>query len=206
MYNQRLRQQFRQIIGQSPQMLGIFELIEKVADCDSTVLITGESGTGKELIAKAIHQLSDRKNEAFVAINCGAIPSDLLESELFGHVKGAFTGAIANRVGRFELADQGTIFLDEIGDLAPALQVKFLRVLQERQFEPVGSTKSIYVNVRVIAATNKNLFELTQRGLFREDLFYRLNVIPIQVPPLRERKNDIPKLLLHFIEIMNIKK
>jgi len=206
MQNARLRYQFSQIIGQSQQMQDVFTLVEKVADSDSTILITGESGTGKELIAKAIHSLSSRKHESFIAINCGAIPSELLESELFGHVRGAFTGAISTRAGRFELADGGTIFLDEIGDLAPQLQVKLLRVLQERSFEPVGSTKSIHVDVRVIAATNKNLEELARSGQFREDLFYRLNVIPISVPPLRDRKQDIPHLLTHFIEQMNIRK
>jgi transcriptional regulator with GAF, ATPase, and Fis domain len=206
MQNARLRYQFSQIIGQSSQMQDVFSLVEKVADSDSTILITGESGTGKELIAKSIHTLSSRKHESFIAINCGAIPSELLESELFGHVRGAFTGAISTRAGRFELADGGTIFLDEIGDLAPQLQVKLLRVLQERSFEPVGSTKSIHVNVRVIAATNKNLEDLTRTGQFREDLFYRLNVIPIAVPPLRERKEDIPYLLTHFIQILNARK
>jgi len=206
MQNARLRYQFSQIIGQSQEMQDVFSLVEKVADSDSTILITGESGTGKELIAKSIHSLSSRKHESFIAINCGAIPSELLESELFGHVRGAFTGAISTRAGRFELADGGTIFLDEIGDLAPQLQVKLLRVLQERSFEPVGSTKSIHVNVRVVAATNKNLEELARAGQFREDLFYRLNVIPIGVPPLRERKQDVPHLLAHFIQLMNARK
>jgi transcriptional regulator with GAF, ATPase, and Fis domain len=201
-----LRHYFRHIIGQSEKMLEVFSLVEKVADSDSTVLITGESGTGKELIAKAVHSLSHRKKDSFIAINCGAIPSELLESELFGHTRGAFTGAISNRSGRFEMADGGTIFLDEIGDLAPQLQVKLLRVLQERSFEPVGSTKSFHVDVRVVAATNKNLEELVQKGQFREDLFYRLNVIPIKVPSLRERKSDIPYLLHHFIQNLNLRK
>ncbi|MEI7974200.1 MAG: sigma-54 dependent transcriptional regulator, partial [Bdellovibrio sp.] len=165
--------------------------------------ITGESGTGKELIARAIHYNSPRAQQAFVAINCGAIPAELLESELFGHIKGAFTGAIANRLGRFELADGGTIFLDEIGDLQPSLQVKLLRVLQERSFEPVGGSKSLQVNVRVIAATNKNLESSVDEKKFREDLFYRLNVFPISVPALRERPTDIPALLSHFVAHVN---
>jgi len=194
---------FDQIIGESDQIKSVLNLIERVADSDSTVLITGESGTGKELVARAIHYNSDRADSPFIAINCGAIPTELLESELFGHVKGAFTGAISNRVGRFELADGGTIFLDEIGDLEPALQVKILRALQERSFEPVGGTKTISVNVRVIAATNKNLEEQVRAGKFREDLFYRLNVIPIMIPALRERKVDVPLLFSHFIEQFN---
>lgn len=206
MHEARQRFQFNKIIGQSEQMHNVFHIVEKVADSDSTVLITGESGTGKELIARALHDLSPRKKEPFIAINCGAIPTELLESELFGHVRGAFTGAISNRSGRFELADGGTIFLDEIGDLAPQLQVKLLRVLQERSFEPVGSTKSLSVNVRVIAATNKNLEELSALGTFREDLFYRLNVIPLSIPSLRERKEDIPFLLEHFIQLLNNRK
>lgn len=194
---------FDQIIGESEQIRSVLEIIERVADSDSTVLITGESGTGKELMAKAIHFNSDRSDGPFVAINCGAIPSELLESELFGHVKGAFTGAIANRIGRFEMADGGTLFLDEIGDLEPSLQVKILRALQERTFEPVGGIKSISVNVRVIAATNLNLEEQVEAGKFREDLFYRLNVIPLIIPALRERKSDIPLLLNHFTKIFN---
>jgi DNA-binding NtrC family response regulator len=207
--NQQLRTElnkkykFDQIIGTSEQIQNVLRLIERVADSDSTVLVTGESGTGKELIARAIHYNSSRSTGPFIPINCGAIPSELLESELFGHIKGAFTGAIANRVGRFEMADGGTIFLDEIGDLEPSLQVKILRALQERSFEPVGSTKTVEVNVRVIAATNINLEEAVEEGRFREDLFYRLNVIPLVVPPLRERKTDIPLLLGHFTEIFN---
>lgn len=199
----KMKYQFDQIIGDSPAIRNVLELVGKVADSDSTVLITGESGTGKELIARAIHYNSPRAQQAFVAINCGAIPAELLESELFGHVKGAFTGAIANRVGRFELADGGTIFLDEIGDLQPSLQVKLLRVLQERSFEPVGGSKSIQVNVRVIAATNKNLEDSVDEKKFREDLFYRLNVFPISVPALRERQTDIPALLSHFVDHVN---
>ena len=207
--NQQLRSElnkkykFDQIIGTSEQIQNVLRLIERVAESDSTILVTGESGTGKELIARAIHYNSPRAQGPFVPINCGAIPSELLESELFGHMKGAFTGAIANRVGRFELADGGTIFLDEIGDLEPSLQVKILRALQERSFEPVGSTKTIQVNVRVIAATNINLEEAVENGKFREDLFYRLNVIPLVVPALRERKADIPLLLNHFTTIFN---
>lgn len=205
--NQQLRSElnkiykFDQIIGRSESIRSVLNLVERVADSDSTVLVTGESGTGKELIARAIHYNSSRAQGPFVPINCGAIPSELLESELFGHMKGAFTGAIANRVGRFEMADGGTIFLDEIGDLEPSLQVKLLRALQERSFEPVGSTKTVQVNVRVIAATNLNLEEAVEHGKFREDLFYRLNVIPISVPPLRERKADIPLLLKHFMDL-----
>ena len=207
--NQQLRTelhkkyQFEQIIGRSEGILNVLSLVERVADSDSTVLVTGDSGTGKELVARAVHYNSPRADQAFVAINCGAIPSELLESELFGHVKGAFTGAISNRIGRFEMADGGTIFLDEIGDLEPALQVKLLRVLQQRSFEPVGATKSIQVNVRVIAATNKNLEELVESGRFREDLFYRLNVIPLAIPSLRERKTDIPLLFAHFVDLFN---
>jgi len=197
------RYKFEQIIGQSEGIKGVLNLVERVADTDSTVLVTGESGTGKELVARAIHHNSGRRDLPFIAINCGAIPSELLESELFGHVKGAFTGAISNRVGRFELADGGTIFLDEIGDLEPALQVKLLRVLQERSFEPVGGTRSIQVNVRIIAATNKDLEHQVSLSKFREDLFYRLNVIPLHIPPLRERKADIPILLGHFMEQFN---
>jgi DNA-binding NtrC family response regulator len=194
---------FEQIIGQSDEIKSVLELVERVSDSDSTVLITGESGTGKELIARAIHYNSNRVDNSFVAINCGAIPAELLESELFGHVKGAFTGAISNRVGRFEMADGGTIFLDEIGDLEPALQVKILRVLQERTFEPVGGAKSLQANVRVITATNKNLEDLVEQGKFREDLYYRLNVIPVILPSLRERKSDIPLLMAHFLEHFN---
>lgn len=192
---------FDQIIGNSEQIQSVLSLVERVADSESTVLVSGESGTGKELIARAIHHNSSRRDGPFIPINCGAIPAELLESELFGHVKGAFTGALNNRVGRFELADGGTIFLDEIGDLEPSLQVKLLRVLQERTFEPVGGAKTISINVRVIAATNVNLEEAVENGNFREDLFYRLNVIPIVVPPLRERKSDIPQLLNHFMTI-----
>lgn len=207
--NQHLRHalqtkyQFDNIIGQSDSIMEVLNLIERVAQSDSTVLVMGESGTGKELIAKALHYNSKRSQEAFIPINCGAIPAELLESELFGHVKGAFTGAIANRAGRFELAEEGTLFLDEIGDMSPNLQVKLLRVLQEKSFEPVGGTKTLLANVRVIAATNVDLEHAVDAGKFREDLFYRLNVIPIKVPALRERKSDIPLLLHHFMESFN---
>lgn len=195
--------QFNNIIGNSLPIRKTLDMIEKVADTDSTILVTGESGTGKELIAKAIHYNSSRSTKAFVPINCGAIPSELLESELFGHVKGAFTGAISNRQGRFELANKGTLFLDEIGDLSPNLQVKLLRVLQEKRFEPVGSAKTIESDVRIIAATNVDLSKAVKEGRFREDLFYRLNVIPMKIPSLRERHDDIPLLLQHFIQIFN---
>ncbi|MCB0378007.1 MAG: sigma-54-dependent Fis family transcriptional regulator [Bdellovibrionales bacterium] len=197
------RYQFDNIIGNSEAIQKVLSMIEKVADTDSTILVTGESGTGKELIAKAIHYNSGRNNKPFIPINCGAIPSELLESELFGHVKGAFTGAISNRQGRFELANQGTLFLDEIGDLSPNLQVKLLRVLQEKRFEPVGSAKTIESDVRIIAATNIDLTKAVKEGRFREDLFYRLNVIPIKIPALRERKSDIPLLFQHFIHKFN---
>lgn len=195
--------QFNNIIGKSEKIIQVLKMVEKIADTDSTVLISGESGTGKELIAKAIHYNSSRNNNAFVPINCGAIPSELLESELFGHIKGSFTGAINSRQGRFELANHGSLFLDEIGDLNPNLQVKLLRVLQEKCFEPVGSAKTIHSDVRVIAATNVNLSEAVRNGKFREDLFYRLNVIPIYIPALRERSEDIPCLIKHFIDHFN---
>lgn len=195
--------QFENIIGQSEPIMNVLSMIERVAQSDSTVLVMGESGTGKELVAKALHYNSNRSQEPFIPINCGAIPAELLESELFGHVKGAFTGAVANRTGRFEMAEDGTLFLDEIGDMHPSLQVKLLRVLQERNFEPVGSTKTIAANVRVIAATNIDLETAVEEGRFREDLFYRLNVIPIRIPALRERKADIPLLIHHFMENFN---
>jgi DNA-binding NtrC family response regulator len=194
---------FDNIIGSSDEIRKVLSMIERVADSDSTILVTGESGTGKELIAKAIHYNSPRANKPFVPINCGAIPAELLESELFGHVKGAFTGATANRTGRFELASGGTLFLDEIGELSLTLQVKLLRVLQERRFEPVGSAKTLEADVRVIAATNVDLAKAVSRGQFREDLFYRLNVIPIVIPPLRIRRSDIPLLLHHFVQHFN---
>jgi DNA-binding NtrC family response regulator len=196
----RKKYQFENFIGDSKPIQKVFELIERVADTDSTVLITGESGTGKELIAKAIHYNSYRRDNPMVVINCGAIPEELLESELFGHEKGAFTGAHKMRVGRFELANGGTIFLDEIGDMSPNLQVKLLRVLQEQKFERVGGTRTLEIDVRIIAATNKNLINAVNRGSFRQDLYYRLNVIPIRVPPLRYRKSDIPLLIDFFFK------
>jgi len=187
------------MVGESPPLKEILQLVGKVAPTDSTVLITGESGTGKELVAQAIHQNSTRREKSFVAINCAALNENLLESELFGHERGAFTGALAQKKGKLEIADGGTVFLDEIGDLAPAIQVKLLRVLQEREFERVGGTKTIRVNVRVIAATNRNLEEAVKNDRFRHDLFFRLNVVPIKVPPLRERKSDIALLAQHFV-------
>ena len=197
---------FDDIIGRSPEMTSVLQLIERVADSDSTILIMGESGTGKELIAKAIHFNSTRNQKTLVPVNCGAIPGELLESELFGHIKGAFTGAINNRMGRFQMADDGTLFLDEIGDMPLTLQVKLLRVLQDSMVEPVGSHKVEKVNVRLIAATNVDLEKQVEEGKFREDLFYRLNVIPIRIPALRERKSDIPILIQHFITKFNQEK
>lgn len=191
------------MIGRSSPMQSLFEMIEKVAESSATILIQGESGTGKELAARAIHQLSGRNGRNFVPVNCAAIPDDLMESELFGHVKGSFTGAYANRAGRFEMADKGTLFLDEIGDMKANLQVKLLRVLQNREFEPVGSTRSQKVDVRIIAATNKNLEDLVASKDFREDLYYRLSVIPITIPPLRERRDDIPLLIHNFLTRFN---
>ena len=188
------------LIGNSPQMQKVYELIKKISDTDATILIEGESGTGKELIAKTIHYNSSRGQNPFIPFNCAAIPRDLLESELFGHERGAFTGAINTRIGRFERANGGTILLDEIGELHPSFQVKLLRVLQEREFERVGGSKTIKVDVRILAATNKNLEEETKSGNFREDLFYRLNVIPLHIPPLRERLEDIPVLTDYFIQ------
>ena len=204
--NLRLKKELQQtygydnLVGTSNVIKKIYELIEKVADTDGTVLISGASGTGKELIARAIHYSSSRSDRPLVVINCGAIPEELLESELFGHEKGAFTGAYKSRIGRFEMANGGTIFLDEIGEMSPALQVKLLRVLQEKKFERVGGTKTIHVDVRIIAATNKNLTTAINKGKFREDLYYRLNVIPMKVPPLKQRKSDIPLLIDHFLK------
>ncbi|MCP5463922.1 MAG: sigma-54-dependent Fis family transcriptional regulator [Deltaproteobacteria bacterium] len=191
---------FENIVGCSDALRDVFKMVERVAETDSNVLILGESGTGKELIARAIHFNSPRQNKPLIPINCGAIPENLLETELFGYVKGAFTGASHSQVGKFEVANGGTIFLDEIGDMSLKLQVKLLRVLQEKQFEPVGSTKTIRADVRVIAATHQNLEELVAKGEFREDLFYRLNVIPITVPSLRDRISDVPLLVDHFIK------
>jgi transcriptional regulator with GAF, ATPase, and Fis domain len=192
---------FEQVIGNSPALESVLEQVERVAPTDSTVLIQGETGTGKELIAHAIHNLSSRCGRPFVRLNCAAIPLDLLESELFGHEKGAFTGAIAQKIGRFELADKGTLFLDEVGDIPPALQPKLLRVLQEQEFERLGSARTHHVDVRLVAATNRNLMEMANRGDFRSDLYYRLNVFPVLLPPLRERREDIPALVAHFVEI-----
>ena len=191
------------IIGYSDKIQHVFNLIRKVADAETTVLVRGESGTGKELVAQALHQEGVRAKGPFVAVNCGAIPSELLESELFGHEKGAFTHAIRTRLGRFELADGGTVFLDEIAEMSPMLQVKLLRVLQEKKFERIGGTRTISSDFRVVAATNRNLEEEVSQGRFREDLYYRLNVIPIDTPPLRERTGDIPLLIDHFIARCN---
>ncbi|MFZ7113277.1 MAG: sigma-54-dependent transcriptional regulator [Desulfatiglandales bacterium] len=194
---------FENFVGDSPQMDKVFRIIEKVADTDSTVLILGESGTGKELVAKAIHYHSMRRDKPLIPVNCGAIPEELLESELFGHEKGAFTNAIRTRIGRFELADGGTIFLDEVAEMSPHLQVKLLRVLQEQEFERVGGTKTIKCDIRILAATNKDLEKLIDEGSFREDLYYRLKVIPVEIPPLRQRPSDIPLLVHHFLEAMS---
>src|SRR5229473_2442011 len=194
------RFRFEGIIGKSRAMTRLFQLLETVAGTNSTILITGETGTGKEIVARAIHQSGPRRLHRFVAINCSAIPETLLEAELFGHVRGAFTGAVGNRQGRLEQAHKGTLFLDEVGTMSAALQMKLLRVLQEREFERVGDSHTIKVDVRVIAATNSDLGRLVAEGQFREDLFYRLNVIPVQLPPLRERKEDIPLLVQHFLQ------
>ena len=188
------------IIGESPAMRQLFETVQQVAPSRATVLITGETGTGKELIAKAIHNLSPRKNGAFIPVHAAALPSTLLESELFGHEKGAFTGAVERRIGRFELADGGTLFLDEVSELEPSIQVKLLRVLEERAFERVGGAKTLQVDVRLVAATNKDLKKLVSEGRFRDDLFYRLSVVTIDLPPLRERRDDIPLLVKAFLD------
>jgi len=195
------QRRFEQVIGNSSALESVLEQVERVAPTDSTVLIQGETGTGKELIAHAIHNIGSRCGRAFVRLNCAAIPLDLLESELFGHEKGAFTGAIAQKIGRFELADKGTLFLDEVGDIPPALQPKLLRVLQEQEFERLGSARTHQVDVRLVAATNRDLAEMVKRGEFRSDLYYRLNVFPVLLPPLRERREDIPALVEHFVEI-----
>lgn len=194
---------FGRMIGYSAKMKAVFDTIKKVAETDSTVIIYGESGTGKELVARALHFNSERKSGPLVTVNCGAIPEELLESEMFGHEKGAFTGAVRSRTGRFELAQGGSIFLDEIGDMSPALQVKLLRVIQERQFERIGGMKTIDADVRIIAATNQNLEKAVKERRFREDLFYRINVIPVTIPPLRERKEDIPLLVDHFVRFFS---
>jgi len=210
--NSRLKRELRKkydtakMIGTSKSIQRIFDIIEKVADTDSTVMISGPSGTGKELIARGIHYGSSRGDKPLVVINCGAIPESLLESELFGHEKGAFSGAYKTRIGRFEMANGGTIFLDEIGEMSPALQVKLLRVLQDQKFERVGGTKTIHVDVRIIAATNRNLTVAINNGKFREDLYYRLNVIPIKVPSLKQRKSDVPLLLDHFLKKFQTRK
>jgi transcriptional regulator with PAS, ATPase and Fis domain len=187
------------MVGRSKQMKQVFERIKKVASSDSTIFISGPSGTGKELVANALHNLSTRKTHNMVSVNCGAIPSELLESELFGHEKGAFTGAISSRKGRFEMAHRGSIFLDEIGDMPLLLQVKILRVLQNRVIERVGSTETTEIDVRIITATHRNLEEAVQQGNFREDLYYRLNVIPIKIPALKERREDIPLMISYFL-------
>jgi len=196
---------FHDIIGQSRKMREVFDLVQKVADCDSTILLNGETGTGKGMVARAIHQKSKRRNKPFISINCGAIPENLLESELFGHVRGAFTGATSSKQGKFELADSGTILLDEIGDMSADLQVKVLKVLEEGEFEQVGGAKTIKVDVRIVAATHRDLSEEVQNGNFREDLYYRLYVIPVMLPSLRERRSDIPFLISHFLQQFNQK-
>ncbi|MDH3444965.1 MAG: sigma 54-interacting transcriptional regulator [Deltaproteobacteria bacterium] len=194
------------LVGNSPKMRQVHALINKIAGSNSTILITGASGTGKELAARAIHELSPRREQPFVPVNCAAIPEELLESELFGHVRGAFTGAVNSRQGRFQIANGGTLFLDEIGEMSPKLQVKLLRVLQERQFEPVGSDRAVQVDVRVVAATNRDLHVAVREGKFREDLFYRLNVLPVQLPALREREGDVPVLVNHFLALHALRK
>src|ERR1700688_2705355 len=193
---------FEQLIGRSRSLEVVLEQVERVAPTDSTVLIQGETGTGKELIARAVHNVSSRCGRPFIKLNCAAIPYTLLESELFGHERGAFTGAIAQKLGRFEMADKGTLFLDEVGDIPLALQPKLLRVLQEQEFERLGGTRTHQVDVRLVAATNRDLSEMVKRGEFRSDLYYRLNVFPLILPPLRARREDIPALVTHFVEIL----
>jgi len=194
------RYRFEGMVGRSRAMRDLFQLLETVATTSSTILITGETGTGKEVVARAIHHNSPRRAQRFVALNCSAIPETLLEAELFGHVRGAFTGAVGSRQGRLEQANRGTLFLDEVGTMSPALQMKVLRVLQEREFERIGDSQSVKVDVRVIAATNSDLAKMVQQGQFRDDLYYRLNVIPIELPPLRNRKEDIPLLVQNFLQ------
>lgn len=200
------REVFSEIIGESPSMQSVFDIIERVADSDTTIMVHGETGTGKGIIARAIHRTSYRRNGPFVQINCGAISEGLLESELFGHVKGAFTGAVSEKPGKFELAKGGTIFLDEIGDMSPDLQVKVLRVLEENEFERVGGVQTIRADVRILAATHRDLEEEVQKGNFREDLFYRLYVIPITLTRLRDRAADIPVLIDHFLDRISAEK
>jgi transcriptional regulator with GAF, ATPase, and Fis domain len=197
----RAERKFEQIIGNSSALETVLEQAERVAPTDSTVLIQGETGTGKELIARAVHNISPRCGRPFITLNCAAIPYDLLESELFGHEKGAFTGAIAQKLGRFEMADTGTLFLDEVGDIPLALQPKLLRVVQEQEFERLGSSRTHRANVRLVAATNRNLVDMVKRNEFRSDLYYRLNVFPILLPPLRERREDIVPLVKHYVEV-----
>ena len=207
--NRDLKQQLKKrfsldnMVGKSGTMQQVYQLVEKVAQSDASVLVRGESGTGKELVAQAIHQLSKRNSEPFIAVNCAALPESLLESELFGHERGAFTGAEKQKLGRFELAGQGTIFLDEIGDISPATQIKLLRVLQAREIVRVGGTETVRIQARTVAATNRNLEEAVKGNQFREDLYYRINVFPIMLPPLRERKEDIPDLVAHFLQRQN---
>ena len=196
----RTEHEFGDIVGESALLREVLKKVETVASTDSTVLVCGETGTGKELIARAVHELSSRRDRTFVKLNCAAIPMGLLESELFGHEKGAFTGAISQKIGRFELAHEGTLFLDEVGDIPPELQPKLLRVLQEQEFERLGSTRTIRVDVRLVAATNRDLGKMVASGQFRNDLYYRLNVFPIVLPPLRERRDDIPRLVRHFTQ------
>jgi formate hydrogenlyase transcriptional activator len=196
----RTEHEFGDIVGENAKLREVLIQVETVASTDSTVLIYGETGTGKELIARAVHEFSSRRDRTFVKLNCAAIPMGLLESELFGHERGAFTGAISQKVGRFELAHQGTLFLDEVGDIPPELQPKLLRVLQEQEFERLGSTRTIRVDVRLVAATNRDLGKMVADSEFRNDLYYRLNVFPIVVPPLRERRDDIPRLVRHFTQ------
>jgi transcriptional regulator with GAF, ATPase, and Fis domain len=193
---------FEQLVGNSPALDAVLDGVKRVAPTSSTVLIQGETGTGKELIARAIHNISPRCGRPFIKLNCAAIPLDLLESELFGHEKGAFTGAIAQKLGRFELADKGTLFLDEVGDIPPSLQPKLLRILQEQEFERLGSSRTHQVDVRLVAATHRDLAGMVRNGEFRSDLYFRLNVFPVQLPPLRERREDIPALVAHFVEFV----
>ncbi len=199
------RVQVEDLVSRSAAMRRIFDVLPQVSASDATVLILGETGTGKELLARAIHNLSPRKNKPFIAVNCGSLPDSLLESELFGYMRGAFTGAAKDKPGRFALAEGGTLFLDEIGDISPALQVRLLRVLQEKTYEPLGGTRVLHANVRVVAATHRDLSEQIRKGVFREDLFYRLNVVKVELPPLRKRKEDIPLLVEHFVARFNLR-